>query len=1231
MYGLHRIIQIDGFIPSIRTVVELDGHSIINGTNGAGKSATLKLLSFFYGNDPSQLYSYAAGRDSFVQFYLPRQTSLLIFEYVRESGLCCAVAYRHKNGTKHVYRFLEGGFSEERFSQRDASGKAIYCKGHDLKIHWQQLGLTCSKQIEVVTDYRAIIQNDTSLINRLADSRELRRLATNYCLGSRNTHMRYIDRICAAIISRSGNMERMKDMLADIMVEDGVIFPETPIHPSDAGLAKEVSSLREFEKEFPRMKSVLARHYERLDIEKRLASYGGQIKQVKLDLGDNIEQTNKELTNAQERLEQLQLNWESEYSSLHKHIIDARNEVDSCEEKIDRLVKQYDTYEEQDMDQKVSDFKNLGRFMEEAEQAKARYKKLNEEVREEENALNRSLNSEYERYERIRATIQSKLDTANENRQQKSQEYTSNREEVFIRERDEIDTVREDASPARENLTGAKAIAQANADTGGPTEEERLSLADILQRVEKLEHEVDAERFVVEEKKAALESARNRQNEANEALGRAKSSLHTRQDELDALHKLAFAEGGTWLRQLREKDPNWVERLGKVINPDLLQRNDLHAEYTEEELETIFGWSVNLHTITTPQYAETEEQLRAEYSVQEEVVRIAEELVSQRESDCEKANKQYKEAELATNTAQISLRQKSSQKEDANNSYRARSREVNEAIEERRIAAKKEVKLLEKEILAFDEELDKRINAIRERHTEEIRELQGSWALEESRVRQEIDRLSQELTALSEDHGKRKKQIREDFKKACGDKGIDSETIEDAKQAADHTQAKVQSIRDSAAAVNAYREWLETEWEKRNSLNAKFSKLKSKREHAKNEAKDKERNYKRQKKELEAEKGKVNSCLIRLNGQQEQLNAIRPRFSLYMENAEATGPSMPFDLLIQEVQSLLDSNENMKDKLVEDVQRINNKLGQYDETQVGQAWLRAKDNLRQQLNYDDPFDRNFLINLPQALEVFIDDEVESIKLARIESLRGIGKGLTDFFERLRVIHDRIKHQSRKITSAIEENMKIDALSSMGISLTSRIDSLDYWKSLQDFSKSWQAWRESGEHGLPDQQFLDEMSSLIDTLRSIKSGSHLRDYFDLHIRMVENDHERIIKNDHQLDNSTSDGLKYLALCVIFIAISRLLCPDREVLLHWPIDELGMLHGENISRLFSMLGHGGIVMVGGFPSEDPVMLRHFKHRQVIDFKKGIRVIDIPKSTLRERALACRNMQMVDEHFS
>ncbi len=270
MYGLRRIIQIDGFIPNVRTVVELDGHSIINGTNVAGKSSTLKLLSFFYGSDPSQIDTLAAGRDPFVQFYLPRPTSLIIFEYARESGLCCSVIYRHKSGGKHVYRLLGSGFTEAAFSELDGNDKRHYLKGYELKQHWAKLGITHSQQSEIVTDYRAIIQNDTALINRLSDSKKLRQLAFHYCLGSHQTHMRYIDRICASIISRNGNMIRMKDMLADIMVEDGVAFPESPIHPADAKTSFEIASLREFEKEIPRMKRALDSHNERQDIQKQL-------------------------------------------------------------------------------------------------------------------------------------------------------------------------------------------------------------------------------------------------------------------------------------------------------------------------------------------------------------------------------------------------------------------------------------------------------------------------------------------------------------------------------------------------------------------------------------------------------------------------------------------------------------------------------------------------------------------------------------------------------------------------------------------------------------------------------------------------------------------------------------------------------------------------------------------------------------------------------------------------
>ncbi|MEN8177786.1 MAG: ATP-binding protein [Pseudomonadota bacterium] len=1231
MYGLRRIIQIDGFIPGIRTVVELDGHSIINGTNGAGKSSTLKLLSFFYGSDPSQLDSHAAGRDPFVLFYLPRQTSLLVFEYARESGLCSAVAYRHKSGTKHVYRFLEGGFTEERFSQKDSSGKAVYCKGHDLKMHWRQLSLTCSQQIEVVTDYRAIIQNDSALINRLADSKSLRRLASSYCLGSRKTHMRYIDRICAAIISRSSNMERMKDMLADIMVEDGVVFPESPIHRADASLAKEIGSLREFEKEIPRMKEVLRRHNERLDVDERLNSYGGQLKYAEADLSEEVDKKKKSLDALHAQLNDLTSDWESQYEKLNRRIIETRNIVSSREDKIDLLDEQYAAYEKQDMDQKASDLDNLGRFMANQSVVQSRYTDLNEDVKAEENDLNRQLNAEHQRFERERYSAQKKLDEEREAQHIKERQQNDMRESLSSREQAEKEATREKARPAREELRDAKANAQALASSGGPTEEERTSLAIIQDRIEKLDRGVEKSRQIFEEKRLALQTAKVQRDEVNTNLSRAKRSLENESDTQDELHKLAFAEDGTWLKKLRDSDSGWVMRLGKVVNPDLLQRKDLQAEHVGDDVETVFGWSLNLNAIATPQYAESEEQLRADYATQEEAFQRARDEVGKREFACEKANRRYKAAEGEANHAQLALSQAASQKEGAQKHYQDRNRAINDAVVERRREAKKEAERLKKEIEVFQNALQDRLVSIESRYAEERSEMLGAWAIEQSRMDDSIGRLGQDLEDITATHNCRLIEIQEDFKKVCSEKGIDSATLEAARTDLERAKEKVKAIEDSAGAVSAYREWLKAEWRNRKSLIAALGDFKAQRDKSEEKANEEEREFKRQKEAINKAKTGENHRLLELNKQMGQINILRPRFGFYVKDAKATNPSMPFDLLIREIETLLDTRDALKEKLVDDIQSINSKIGQYGETQIAQAWQRAKDNLRHQLGFDDPFDRNFLINLPQALEVFIDEEVKSIKSARIESLRGIGKGLTDFFEKLRVIHNRIKDQSRKITVAISENMKIDALSSMGLLLTSRVETLDYWKLLQDFSKSWQEWRETGESGLPDQQFLDEMSALISALQTIKSGHHLRDYFDLHIRMVENGHERIIKNDHQLDNSTSDGLKYLALCVIFIAISRQLCPDKDVKLHWPIDELGILHGENISRLFGMLNQGGIVMVGGFPSEDPVMLRHFKHRQVIDFKRGIRVIDIPKSSLKERALARRSMEVGSERLN
>jgi hypothetical protein len=430
-------------------------------------------------------------------------------------------------------------------------------------------------------------------------------------------------------------------------------------------------------------------------------------------------------------------------------------------------------------------------------------------------------------------------------------------------------------------------------------------------------------------------------------------------------------------------------------------------------------------------------------------------------------------------------------------------------------------------------------------------------------------------------------------------------------------------LHESAKDVAAYNQWLRTDWAQRQALAEELEVLKQRFAEHQDLVNEEKISHSRK---LGDMKNKLSAIAARKADIQDKLSAIdnlSPRIDGFMhgEQEEVSASDLPFDILIARCTDMLDNYDSIREKLLRTIKSVDGNIDNYGETQISKAWARSKQECARvhAITAEDLHSDKFILLLPDALQAFIDDEFSAIRMARIESLRGVGKGLTDFFDRLSVVHSGIKAQSRKITSSIEGNLNIEALSSIGLLLSSRVEELDYWSTLQDFTALWNAWRDSDDGALPEPALLEDMSKLITSLQSMRSGRHLRDYFDLHIRMVENGKEHIITSDSQLDSTSSTGLMYLALCVIFIAISRALCPDPEVTLHWPVDELGVLHGDNISRLFGMLNKAGITMVGGFPSEDPTLLRHFQHRQVIDFKKGIRVIDIPTSTLKERALS------------
>ncbi|RLA43980.1 MAG: hypothetical protein DRR42_21010, partial [Gammaproteobacteria bacterium] len=376
--GLIRIICLDAHVPGKVMAIKVREHANLSGTNGAGKTTLLKLVPFFYGSSPTDVIPRKSTRTRFVDYYLPRPTSMIIYEYRTDRGLMCAVAYRHTSGEKPAYRFLAEGFSDDYFSEI-REGRRCYAEGRELGRLWNAAHLECSKQIEVTIDYRAVIQGDAELINR-ADDKELRKLAVQFSLSGKVGKMRYIDKMATAILGRSGNMERIKSMLADIMQEDNVVPPSINLH---RGIKNEIVSLgilRDLDRNEELFHSVIAKGTSYQENAQGVGRTHAELDSIGQKLTSGIVEQERTLEDLREMASSLSADWDSRSYDLKDQVIEAKTSVSSLERRLNKLHEAYQRWEDNDIHNKIADYEQLDRLHELYDAARQRLSQLEEGV-----------------------------------------------------------------------------------------------------------------------------------------------------------------------------------------------------------------------------------------------------------------------------------------------------------------------------------------------------------------------------------------------------------------------------------------------------------------------------------------------------------------------------------------------------------------------------------------------------------------------------------------------------------------------------------------------------------------------------------------------------------------------------------------------------------------------------------------------------------------------------------
>ena len=211
-YSLLRIIIIDSFWQGQVNELDLTGHTQLEGTNGAGKTSLMRLLPLFYGMRPSDIVSKVDQAKNFADFYLPRESSILVYEYARPFGQKCQVLATSDGRGVH-FKFIDAAYDAQHFiasnQVNEQGSKAKPFTINEIEKNYRNIGKESSKFLGI-DKYRQVIQN----LRSGRKHKEIRLLQNRFSFSEQACP--HIDKVINGTIEKNLDFEAVKRMLVAI-------------------------------------------------------------------------------------------------------------------------------------------------------------------------------------------------------------------------------------------------------------------------------------------------------------------------------------------------------------------------------------------------------------------------------------------------------------------------------------------------------------------------------------------------------------------------------------------------------------------------------------------------------------------------------------------------------------------------------------------------------------------------------------------------------------------------------------------------------------------------------------------------------------------------------------------------------------------------------------------------------------------------------------------------------
>lgn len=1219
--GLLNIYLNNSIFSGVLTQISCKGHTVNFGNNGAGKTSIINLVPIFYGLTPNTLFYQRGNKSSFVDFYLPYSTSVIVFEYLKKGQKKNSIIFRHNDSYR--YCFVDGDAEKILFSSESLDNLRKLNSTEQWIKQYVRFNEQCtvSKLIDSSNLYQAILMNNRDVIYKNKDNRSYALEASRFSLCESNEEIRHLASLTAVMLSDNTHLlDELSQMLTDCYVSNQVNLelPKTNNSLSHIDELEAVAILSNNKEKY----------YQAVEIKKQIADNWGVIKEcekrlssLKDDYTQNISNLSTQISSKKQALEQIEEKYSKSLEELKKKKSQAEISQKNYSEIINDVIKKKEAFEENDLETKSEQYHQLPLYTQEKDRLANNYKKLQQDYKDKITPLE-LLKTEREKdlyEEKAQIVNELNLNLANVNDKISSTEKDceTKLDTIRVNFKEKLDSSESLYKEKKDNyINQLSTLQDQRLSESKFSSEENINLENAQNDIDRYDLLLKNNLKIQSEKHTEIENIKNGilklENECSSIL----NNKNQIQSQLGDLKKQLNPSESSLIGFMEKNTPEWRDNVGKVIRKELLFKDGLHP-YIEEQSNSLFGICLDLDNITVPEYIKPRQELEdkiAKLSLEldelQPILNKQENLIKQKRQTLTESDNELSDLKREVISLECSLNLAKEGKANLEQEYKENCKNRVEFLNKHISDIKGALDALELSYVNYKEQLatlkNKRVFDCKADYDEKLRPL-----------RVERNNIQQRLNSIDDEYKKKLEEIALNYNAELIRSGINKKLLSarDEFNEAQNLCNKIQSYQKDVVEYDNFIIGEYSQLEAHRDLLNKVSVEVSEYEHQIEEEDQK----------LNDETSPIRNEINSLSESRKQLkkdceniekflddNSVALKeYSPEIEDKEYLPENLSVDSLMSSCKEKLGDVKTKLSSLIRKVRDFSSVM----ENQTGKnnviagIWNQIYESVNKK--YDDSEtgikDNRYFFALTDRLEEFLSKDFNDIKNTIFTSFASTAIKFTNFYENLQHFNRVVRAVSNNFEKKLSSENPLETITDIKIALVSKIERLEIYprlKRLSDFYYEWELSNKNPENlSQPSDELVKSYRLVMDAFVNNEIKTDVKSLIELDISMNINGRHIVVRQDKDLSTAGSTGETKLAINVIFCGLTRMLCPNNNIKVHWPLDEIGEIYNDNLQRLFSMTENYGIYLFCAQPNISPDKVQLFESKNFVSKTEGV----------------------------